>query len=210
MNPRPTSEASPTDLELMLYADGELDKDRRAAVEAWLAGPGEPARGARAKLAAMGAVSSAVRARGRDVSAAADGIADAVMARIQPELPKPLPLPRALPPQTARPKRSSLPYAFAAVAAFAAAAAAMVLWRPASPVAGRARHTLAVTPETVKIPAQPPSPAHVPRGIEVSAVDFGAHAGTVYYVPSSTSAISTTAVLWLDDAADDAAEDGDE
>jgi len=206
MNPRPSSETSPTDLELMLYADGELEHGRRAAVEAWLAGPGEPARGARAKLAAMGAVSSVVRARGRDVSATADGIADAVMARIQPEIPRPPPQPRALAPQASRSKRSSRPYVFAAVATFAAAAAALVLWRPSSPVAGRTRHTLAMTPEALKVPVRPPSPAHAPRGIEVSAVDFGAHAGTVYYVPSGTSASSTTAVLWLDDAA----EEGDE
>ncbi len=200
MSPRPANETSPTDLELMLYADGELEPDRRAAVGAWLAGPGEPARMARAKLAAMGAVSSVVRARGREASAAADGIADAVMTRIAGSAPQALPS-RPMPP----PRASRRPYAFAAGAVtFAAAAAALLLWaRPSGHSAARTLHTLAATPETVTLPAQPSSAAPVRRGVEVSAVDFGAHAGAVYYVPTGSSAASTTAVVWLDDASEE-------
>ena len=70
----------PTDLELMLYADDELDGDRLAAVEAWLAA----SLAARTKLAALRAVSSMVRERALD-STRADGIADSVMGLIAAE-----------------------------------------------------------------------------------------------------------------------------
>lgn len=77
--------APPTDLELMLYFDGELDEPRRSEVEAFLATD----RGARARgqLGLMGAVAEHARRAALDGPAQggahpADGIADAVMARI--------------------------------------------------------------------------------------------------------------------------------
>jgi hypothetical protein len=39
----------------------------------------------------------------------------------------------------------------------------------------------------------------VEHGVEVAAVDFGTRMGAVFYVPSGTSASSTTTVVWLSD-----------
>ena len=69
----------PTDLELMLYADGELDEARAREVEAYVL---RDAR-SRAKVAGLDVVSAAVRAR--EAPSLADGIADAVMARVHEE-----------------------------------------------------------------------------------------------------------------------------
>jgi hypothetical protein len=70
----------PTDLELMLYADGELEEGRCREVEAYVT---RDAR-CRAKVAGLEVVGAVFRERAGGTSAA-DDIADAVMARIQVE-----------------------------------------------------------------------------------------------------------------------------
>jgi hypothetical protein len=67
----------PSDEELMGFLDGELDDGRRAEIAAALANDAE----LRAKLAALGLVGELVRER-VDEDERADGIADAVMARL--------------------------------------------------------------------------------------------------------------------------------
>ena len=68
----------PTDLELMAFADGELDEPRRAEVEAFLASSAD----ARGKLAGMGLVGELVRERAasHDVD-----LTDAILGRVERE-----------------------------------------------------------------------------------------------------------------------------
>ena len=67
--------APPTDLELMMYFDGELEGERLAAVEAFLAAEKVP----KQKLAALDLAGSLVRERATTKHDVADGIADSVM-----------------------------------------------------------------------------------------------------------------------------------
>ncbi|EYF05856.1 hypothetical protein [Chondromyces apiculatus] len=71
---------SPTDLELMMFADGELDEPRASEVASYVR---DDARG-RAKSATMGLVGMALRAR-PSVPASED-LVDAIMARVQREV----------------------------------------------------------------------------------------------------------------------------
>src|SRR5262245_10720484 len=81
-NPPSPPAARPTDLELMLYADGELEGEQLAAVEAYLAQDAN----ARRKMMAMGLVSSVVREQALGDSAKkGDDIADLVMGSIAAE-----------------------------------------------------------------------------------------------------------------------------
>ncbi|WP_437732230.1 anti-sigma factor family protein [Sorangium sp. So ce1335] len=72
--------APPTDLELMLYVDGELDEARHRQVEAYVRH--DPR--CRAKVAGLVTAADMIR-DGALASSAADSIADAVMAKIQAE-----------------------------------------------------------------------------------------------------------------------------
>jgi hypothetical protein len=37
------------------------------------------------------------------------------------------------------------------------------------------------------------------HGVEVAAVDFGAHMGSIFYVPTDAVAGATTTVVWVDE-----------
>lgn len=195
----------PTDLDLMLYADGELPEDRLAAVEAYLAED----RGAQQKMIALGIVSGVVR--GEAIAGAAKGgdIADLVMRSIA-EQPAPggevVPLRAAE--KTGKQKRRAANDngrgSLWALAAFAAAAAASLLvWNrdPAPSTHASADHSarpaLSAPGEPAKIEAPRPEGDADP-GVEVAAVDFGGLTGAVFYVPG-TSASTTTTVVWLSD-----------
>jgi hypothetical protein len=216
----------PSDLELMLYADGELDEDRRPAVEAYLA---RGTTGA-TKLGALHLVSGIVREQSLGAAGPADGIADAVMAKLTANgagaASKPTPItmglqatsipgPRSGPSATGAPRTKAANdnargiFALASIAV--AAAAALMIWgrmdastqAPQGPVAA-----MNATPE--QLPA-PPAPAKIAEptpdvegehGVEVAAVDFGARMGSIFYVPSGAAASNaTTTVVWLNDDA---------
>jgi anti-sigma factor RsiW len=211
MRPDRAPGAAPTDLELMLYADGELDADRIAAVEACL----ERDAAARAKLAALDLVSGMVRERADGHAAFA--VADAVMARIAAEPPAPGPSVVGLlgPAQTGgvagkvpRPASNDNARGLYLVAAFVVAAAAVVmLWR--APLRG-GHGPLGRGVVEDEMAATSPSEAakhegEMEHGVEVSSVDFGSANGAIFYVP--TGASSTTTVVWLSDDEDDAAGD---
>jgi anti-sigma factor RsiW len=199
-----TRGAAPTDLDLMLYADGELTPERLALVEAWLARDAA----ARSKLAALDLVSSMVRDRSTD--RAAGGIADAVMARIDAEANAPQPAPvQAGAPAAQAPRSAANDNArgLYLVAAFVVAAAAVVmLWR--SPIRGGHAVARGVV-EDEMVATSPVDPqtheADVEHGVEVSSIDFGSANGAVFYVPNGPA--STTTVVWLADDEDDAAGD---
>jgi hypothetical protein len=218
MTIRGASDTSPpTDLELMLYADGELADDRLAAVQAWLDREpldGDDARAARNKLTALGMVSDLVRAQALDASAGADDIADAVMRRIEAEaVESSAPLVMMGGPVASTPTRPApAPPAndnarrfYVIAAAIVAAAAAVLFWvrSPATPDRGEVAQLAAPRPAasalTVLGPDAPRPEADVDHGVEVAAVDFGARMGAVFYVPNGTSASSTTTVVWLSD-----------
>jgi anti-sigma factor RsiW len=223
MSENPTKAGIPSDLELMLYADGELDADRITAVEAFLARES----GARRKLSSLGVVSGIVRERAVASASPADGIADALMAQIAAEsrsngvihaAPTPVraaATPIALTPVAPRAAKAANDNSrgiFALAAAAIAAAAALMIW-------GRAtvQPDLASTQPTVQTEARPivvvapPAPAKIAEaaveadgehGVEVAAVDFGTRMGSIFYVPTGSAASNaTTTVVWLNDDA---------
>lgn len=213
---------SPTDLELMQYFDGELPEPRRSAVAAFL----NADLAAQSKVAGLRFTASILRDEAETLSAA-DGIADAVMAKIAAEprpiqvqptsaLPHVAPLPMIAKP--AAPANDNSRRIFAALGAIAvAAAAALALWTragaPPNPPERSSPIAAVTTPSTLPTPApsEPevdaalvPSEAEPEHGVEVAAVNFGSHMGSIFYVPSgSIEAKRTTTVVWL---ADDAGE----
>jgi len=219
MMPRGASRASsPTDLELMLYADGELDGERLAAVEAWV----ERDRAARAKLAALGVVSGIVRERALGASGGSGDLTDAIMSRIDREQPAQRPAGTtparedlAPPGRDRRPslrsRRRPLPRrAYVIAGAAAVAAAAVLFWsRPPAPSGAPTAHRASPEPDVTAPLLTAPDPSKpevdIDHGVEVAAVDFGSRTGAVFYVPTETSTSSTTTVVWLSD--DSAGED---
>lgn len=219
-------EGPPSDLELMAYFDGELEGPRRAAVEAHLASDLR----ARGKVAGMQITSSILREQAASLSAA-DVIADSVMARIAAESARApvnatqgaapvvqlAPLPHAHVP-VAAPANDNSRRIFGFLGALAvAAAAAFVVWtRAGAPVTEPVRSgpvAAVTTPSTNPSPigSEPEIDAaglaadvDAEHGVEVAAVNFGAHMGSIFYVPSgSVEAKRVTTVVWL---ADDAGE----
>ncbi|AUX25877.1 hypothetical protein SOCEGT47_064300 [Sorangium cellulosum] len=211
--------APPTDLELMLYVDGELDEARHRQVEEHVLH--DPS--CRAKVAGLLAAGDMVR-EGALSSSAADGIAERVMARIregQGEVAedaggaaaRPLAAPPPAEPPRIRPVRRSpandnARAIFALTALAVAAAAALMVWgRTEAEPPSAALPTpapvevLAPRAATTSEPAAPPSAeGALEPGVEVAAVDFGARMGTIFYVPREAVASGpTTAVVWLSD-----------
>jgi negative regulator of sigma E activity len=188
----------PTDLELMLYADGELDGERLAEVEAFVARD----HGARAKLAALGLVSTVVREEALAAAGAADGIADAVMDLIDAEPARAAPRADAPAQPERRAEEGAAPSrphpkaandnarSFFMIAAVAVAAAASVMvWSrtpPPNPPASVARVAEAEV--------------DTDHGVVVKSVDFGDNGGAIFYVPiEATPESPTTTVVWLSD-----------
>ena len=227
----------PSDLELMMYFDGELDEPRRSEVESYVGAD----LGARGKLSGLRITSALVQRQTASLTAA-DDIADLVMAKLAangtaahpvPPAPviapaAPIQAPQLLPqplPAPARPAANDNGRRIfvGLTALVAAAAAALAIWsrQPAGPSAQAPGtvHSAPATPpsphavEAKPVPAAPEheidaavvSPeAEGEHGVEVAAVNFGAHMGSIFYVPSgSIEAKRTTTVVWL---ADDAGE----
>lgn len=220
------SAGDPSDLDLMLYADGELEDEARAAVEAYLA---RNATG-RAKFAALGVASDIVRERALSTAGKADGIADAVMAKIAAEgatskeaaPPKPIAITSARGARETQGRRGKPPandnsrriFTLAAVAV--AAAAALMIWSrlDATLQGGRgpvASSTTAHHGPTPPSTTEPTANGEDDLGVEVAAVDFGARMGTIFYVPTEeTSSNVTTTVVWLNDDDSDDDSSGEE
>ncbi|MCC6553889.1 MAG: hypothetical protein IT372_12840 [Polyangiaceae bacterium] len=219
----------PTDLELMLYVDGELDELRHREVEAHVL---RDAR-CRAKIAGLDVTGAAVRDRALS-SPLADGIAGAVMDRIargdvggaaaSPHArtangaAKPISAAdlagRAARPSgqgagrfEKKPANDNARGIFVLAAIAAAAAAAMMIWGRMEAEPPRVASSPQAPPiESVAEPAPaPPEPVvsaggegEAKPGVEVAAVDFGARMGTIFYVPTGSTASSpTTTVVWL-------------
>jgi anti-sigma factor RsiW len=183
---------APTDLDLMRYADDELEGDELAAMEAHLARD----EAARRKVAALRLGSTLVAEEARAGAAAADGIADRVMGAIAAEA-KPAAaraVPVMPPPANDNTRRLTVLAALAV-----AAAAGLLLWaRGPSAPRGTGLPVVAVTTPAPGSEAAD-GEADVEHGVEVAAVDFGAGTGAVFYVPAE--AATTTTVVWLSDDA---------
>jgi len=224
----------PTDMELMLYVDGELDEARRAEIEAHLA----QSESGRRKVAALRIGSGMVREH--SLASAKDfDIASAVMAKIDAiavDLPAEN-LPAKSPPAKSPPAkkesagadvialRDRRPAAadrskaandnsrgiFTLAAIAVAAAAGLMIWGQMGAGPGRSADSAPVTaqeapaiPAPAEKPVAPPTEAasaesEEEHGVEVAAVDFGAHMGTIFYVPTDAVAGATTTVVWVDD-----------
>ena len=194
----------PTDLELMAYADGELDDPRRAQVEAFLAVSPD----AQAKLAGLRVVGDVVRELAREpASGAADvDLTDAILAHVEREaLPARKRLPRvevgAPPPRSRRSANDNAFRIFSFAAAAVAVAAGVMIWartEPAAPLVA-----LGVPSRAVSIGAAPgPMPSHAAAayeaeaevGASIAAVDFGSNTGSIFYVPAG---LAMTTVVWV-------------
>ena len=159
----------PSDQELMLWLDGELDDRRAAEVEAFVLRDAR-ARAVVASLRQAGDV-LATHALARAEAKGGDSIADRVMAAIDAEPSRP----------AVAPVRNLFRTRLAVAVLAAAAGVAFILL----PSRG-ARH-LEATSGTPKVPTA--------IGAFIDVVDFGARPGTIFYVPSEDE--STTAVVWL-------------
>jgi hypothetical protein len=210
---------APTDLELMLFHDGELDEPRRSEVASWL----EQSSTGRTKLAGLSLGgdllrdASMQRARDFDVTAAVmAGIAatngtapaegGAKVIRLEPK-------PKAAPADASKPVsqdggRLLLPL----TALAAAAAAALFFWGKAEPT-GTGTEPVAKTDASEEAPpVQPLPPTPAPSApsmlgsapeaedpepsVQVASVDFGSRLGAVYYVGDAPSGATTT-VVWV-------------
>lgn len=216
----------PTDLELMLWADGELDEGRAREVEAYMLRDAS----SRAKIVGLDVVSAAIRERAP--SALADGIADAVMARVEREGANGIGkvdaarkgangvapgadhasetrrlAPGAAPQRPANDNNARRIFGLAAIAA--AAAAGLMIWGRMDAEPHRTEIQAPHSAEVAVAPAPSPQPApEAPAapsdegepGVEVAAVNFGARMGTIFYIPTGSSEHSpTTTVVWLSD-----------
>jgi hypothetical protein len=209
----------------MCFFDGELDAERHAEVERFLAA--SPAAGS--KLRGLGVAGEMLRIRSAE-GAAADGIASAVLASIAAEA-APVATVHAI--SAARPARGasatnihehrSLRVLWFAAAAVAAAAALFAFGRGGlfqsdshvarrSPTAEPSNAALPSTTPTVEPGGAAPQDSAIAaaddeaepvHGVEVAAVEFGPKMGSIFYVPSGDAPTGmTTTVVWL---ADDAA-----
>lgn len=222
----PHAKRPPSDLELMLYVDGELEDDRLEEVRHAI----ERDDGLRKKVAALGLSSAIVRetALARDLD-----LTDAIMSKIaadagssrdardvSPEVTPPerpmaevKPLLRKTPgaPKTG-PSNDNARGIFALAAVAVAAAAALMVWGRMDTGVPRPQSAPVAMVEATE--AAPPAPAPAPEpheqaaaqegdaevGVEVAAVDFGSRIGTIFYVPTEAATSNhTTTVVWLSD-----------
>lgn len=187
--------APPTDLELMLLVDGELDAERAEEIE-------ELAR----HDARVRGVVSALRQGSRVISEEAllhaelgnvDGIADSVMDAIDAAdaaASRRFIAPRKRPPAWRGPAAAAIGIALAAAASWT-----FIFPRELTPVAKRA-------PATISSGATPAATEEESiAGISIDVVDFGARPGTIFYVPSEDESILP--VVWLTE--DDTPPSGD-
>lgn len=184
---------SPAEDRLMRYFDGELEAEAAADVERLLADSPE----ARALLGDFEQVGTELRAIAEDQGTRADGIADRVMARLEPSRGS------ARLRSGERGARGRV-IRLAPVVGLALAAAAVVAFllqsRPPQPIV-RASESA-----TVSVPVPPESAAPAEEfvaaeeepetGATIESVDFGAQNGTIFMVAIGPQ---VTPVVWLVD-----------
>jgi anti-sigma factor RsiW len=195
-----------TMLDLMQYADGELDGDARARVEELLATSAE----ARGVVEAMGTLGDIVRhgvEERASASAAADAIADSVMAGIAREAPAQVArehAPRAQVVPLARPARLSRPVVASAVISVLALAAGVVLFvrSEGSSRSAKGYYAAAAAPSDEAEDAPSDGPEALaqtePLGVDLEEVRSIRNKVDVFFVPSEKS-VGASVVVWIDD-----------
>lgn len=216
-----------SDLDLMLYLDGELEAERHEEVHQAISS----SKVLRSKLAALDVASNIVSEQALGAAANID-FADAVMARIaadqqitldardvapaskMSEIVAPVRLDKLSPKSS--PSNDNARGIFALAAFAVAAAAGLMIWGRVAPsfsTTSSAPVAMTTTAEVAPVVAVP-APAAEPMidtvaaageeqeevGVEVAAVDFGSKVGTIFYVPSdAVNSKHTTTVVWLTD-----------
>jgi len=215
----------PTDLELMMFVDGELEGERLREVRQAILRDSV----LKSKVAALELSSEVVRESAEEAGAKFD-FADAIMAKIT-EVPSAELDARDAAPEPARkvaevapivrpglgkttahtgPSNDNARGIFALAAIAVAAAAGLMIWgrmdtdvprpesAPVAMVATEAAPVPAPTPE--EHAAAPSADEGDSVGVEVAAVDFGSRIGTIFYVPTEAATSNhTTTVVWLAD-----------
>jgi hypothetical protein len=192
---RPPAGAPPTDLELMLWVDGELDAERAAEI-------GELVRHDPRVRGVVSALRLESQVIGQEALlhaelANAEGIADKVMDIIDAD-------DAAASRRFIAPRRPAPAWRGPAIAALGIALAAAAAWtlifpRELTPVANLA--PAAVSSGATAATSEEESAT----GIWIDVVDFGARPGTIFYVPSEDESILP--VVWLTE--DDTPSTGD-
>lgn len=175
-------------LELMAYADGELDEAEARAVEAWMATDPEAANVVE-NVARLGQYVVS----GHETRTASFDVADAVMARLDEAPVEKASGASVTVLDTARRERRSdastrLRIGFGLVATLSLAAAAILVLRPKE-------QSMALAP--VSAVTQPAS-EDVSGGVEVTAIDVPGQSVSVFYLPSANN-VSTNVVVWVDE-----------
>ena len=192
---RPPRGAPPTDLELMLWVDGELEAERAEEI-------GELVRHdprVRAIVAALRQGSDVIadEALLHAELANVDGIADAVMDVIDAD-------DAAASRRFIAPRKRAPAWRGPAVAALSIALAAAAAWTFIFP--SELTQVAKRTPATVSSGATAAATEEESTtGISIDVVDFGARPGTIFYVPSEDESILP--VVWLTE--DDTPSSGD-
>jgi hypothetical protein len=214
-----------SDLDLMLYLDGELSTERHEQVRRAITRDEV----LRDKLSALEISSSIVRERALDAAANID-FADAVMARIlanetsvsldERDAAPGVPQPREISAHAklgsrTKPSNDNARGIFALAAFAVAAAASLMIWgrlapnssvSPVEPVAMVTTPEVAPAAPPVEMPPAPTGGVEAEvaeeqeMGVEVAAVDFGSRVGTIFYVETEAATSKhTTTVVWLTD-----------
>jgi len=157
-------------LDVMAWADGELEGEEAARVEALI----EKDADAKELVRSFGALGDFVRDTHEKQSA--PDLSNEVMAKIAPN-----------DIERARLKRGMRTRVGAAVATALALAAGFVIWQRTHVEPTTGKNDVPV----VNVPA--------PTGVEVGQVDSSQHAVSVFYVPSSEGKGPETTVVWIDD-----------
>jgi anti-sigma factor RsiW len=182
----------PTDVELMLWVDGELGAERAHEIA-------EHARIDPRLRAVVGALRQASQATAEGALrhaelADADGIADNVMEALEAAASRRLMAPVKQAPAWRGPAAVALGIALAAAAAWT-----LIFPSELTPVARR-------TPSSIASGATSDSTGdYATAGVWIDVVDFGARPGTIFYVPSEDESILP--VVWLTE--DDTPPSGD-
>lgn len=202
----------PTHLELMAFVDGELPDDRALAVAEWLATHPEDEELVQQldQLAVLTRDAAAEQAPDETAYGVADDVMNAIArldaaeryaASVPPEprvTSRPVQLTRSKDPPPREgaliPTRAS---AVALVAFLAAAAAALVWWQGQAPGRDATGPVASLATPPMALTGQEPETRdeHRPDSA-ITAVDFGAHAGSIFYVAGQADSSSTT-VVWL-------------
>jgi hypothetical protein len=177
---RPPRGAPPTDLELMLWVDGELIDVERAGEIAELVRSDPRVRAVVTALRQASLAVSEDALRHAELSDA-DSIADNVMEAIDAAESRRLIAPVKRGPAWRGPFIVAIGMAFAAAAAWA----------------------IFIPTELTQVADRTPSPPEIPTlveeesttGVSIDIVDFGARPGTIFYVPSEDESILP--VVWL-------------